>query len=275
MDAYFEKYRELENSLACFESWQNACMPHFHSNIEVVYVLDGEIEITINGTSRLLSKGCVSVANSYDIHSYHTPKESHTLILIVPIDTVHSYNTKIRGKTFASPFLNPGESSDEIYYALQQILKYKKSDWLETKGYLYVILGTLIRELGLKSSPKTSNSTLAREILIYLEQNYTNKITITSLAKRFGYNKDYLSRFFNSYFGYGFNKYLNILRSRHAVQLIKQTNDNLTQIAFQSGFDNYRTFNRAFTSVYNMTPSQFRVAYREQYKQSDNSGHDA
>lgn len=271
MEAYFEKYRELENTLDCFESRQNSCMPHFHSNIEVVYVLDGEIEVTINGISRLLSKGCVSVANSYDIHTYNTPHNSHTLILIIPIDTVHSFNTKIRGKTFATPFLGPGESSDEIHHALRHILKHKKPDWLEIKGYLYVILGTLIRELGLKNSAKTSNSTLAREILIYLEHNYTNKITISSLAKHFGYNKDYLSRFFNSYFGHGFNKYLNMLRSRHAVQLITQTNDNLTQIAFQSGFDNYRTFNRAFTSIYNMTPSQFRAAYREQFKQPENT----
>lgn len=244
-------------------------MPHFHSNIEIVYVIDGEIEITINGNSRLLSKGCVSVANSYDIHAYNTPSDSKTLILIVPIDTVHSFNAKIHGKTFASPFLVPGDSSNEIHHALQYILRHKNSEWLEVKGYLYVILGILIRELCLKSSAKTNNSNLAREILMYLEHNYLNKITISSLAKHFGYNKDYLSRFFNSYLGYGFNKYLNVLRSRHAVQMIKQTNDSLTQIAYQSGFENYRTFNRAFTSVYNMTPSQFRASYREQYKQSE------
>lgn len=259
MSAYFEIDRENDKRIDCFILEQNRCEPHFHSNLELIYQLEGETEATINGATRILRPGDLSIAGSYDVHRYMTPEQASAILLIIPVSLVPSFASMVKGKTFAANFLPDGPAGRQIRAAAEMLVQEnERHDPLVCKGYAYAILGVLCRELTLVPQPKTGTPDLAREILVYLEQHYLEDLNIERLARTFGYNKDYLSRFFNAYLGCGFNRYLNLLRSRHAARLIDQTDQPLTAIAFQSGFSNYRTFNRAFSAAYGVTPSDYK-----------------
>ena len=265
MSAYLEIGRENDKRIDCFILEQNQCEPHFHSNIELIFLLEGETEATINGVSRLLQPGEISIAGSYDVHCYTTPKYSKSILLIIPVDLVPSFVSQSKGKTFGNHFLTDGPLARQVRDAAGRLLEENADpDPLVCKGYAYAILGLLCRELGFVQQPKTGTTELAREILVYLEQHYLEELSIDKLARAFGYNKDYLSRFFNAYLGYGFNRYLNLLRSRHAARLMDQTDQPLTAIAFQSGFGNYRTFNRAFAASYGITPTAYKSQLRKE-----------
>ncbi len=258
MSAFFEIDRESDRKIHIFRTANNNCEPHFHSNIELVYVVDGNINVNINGQLRTLSDGCMSIANSYDIHCYSNIN-SDTIVMIIPIELVNSYVASIRSKVFSTSFIEPSENTRQIRYIMQQlILSRDCENDLISKGCAYYILGLLCNCVKLIDKPDVSSTDLARKILVYLQQNYLNTLSIETLAKHFGYNKDYLSKFFNSYLGCGFNSYMNALRSRHAAQLISSGKSDLTDIAFMSGFGNYRTFNRAFLQSYGMTPSDYK-----------------
>lgn len=265
MNATFEIDRDYYKNIYCTVSEYSTCDPHFHSNIEIVYLMEGELDVTINGISKKLSAGCVSVSNSYDIHSYHTPSYSKSKILIIPTDIVKSFSTMSQTLTFAYPFLDVCEETEDIDHATDQLIHFNDTrDSMTAKGHIYVVLGTLISKLGFVNRLVESNSeTLMRSILIYLEKNCLEHLTISDLAKEFGYNKSYLSRLFNSSLGCGFNQYINVLRARHAASLIQNTKNSLMEISYQSGFRSSRTFTRAFKEFYKMTPLE--------YKQRNNS----
>lgn len=259
MSAYFEIDRENDKRIDCFILEQNQCEPHFHSNLELIYQLEGETEATINGATRMLRPGDLSIAGSYDVHRYVTPDRASAILLIIPVSLVPSFASLSKGKSFAANFLPDGTAGRQIREAAERLIRENgRPDPLVSKGYAYAILGVLCRELTLVPQTRTGSPDLAREILVYLEQHYLEDLNIEQLARAFGYNKDYLSRFFNAYLGCGFNRYLNLLRSRHAARLIDQTDQPLTAIAFQSGFSNYRTFNRAFSTAYGVTPSDYK-----------------
>lgn len=268
MNAFFELSRENDNLLFCVNSSNNGCHPHFHANIEIVLILKGEMEITINQEKQVLTEGCVSVANSYDIHSYHTPERSESILLIIPANTAQSFHSISRTMTFQKSFMGLCSRSGDIRDAMTHLLEFNgTSDSMISKGYIYVVLGILTEQLGLISREAGSGSAQAmRNILIYLERNYLNPITIGDLAKQFGYHKDYLSRLINSNLGCGFNHYLNVLRARHAARLIRETSDSLIEISFKSGFCSSRTFNRAFQSFYQVTPLEYK---RQQWSETD------
>ncbi|HHW45287.1 MAG TPA: AraC family transcriptional regulator [Clostridiales bacterium] len=258
MKAFFELSRENDKLLYCKENENDNCNPHFHANIEVNFVLKGEMEASINGNTQVITEGCVSVADSYDTHYYQTPKNSKSLLLVIPADI--SLNILPKDTTFASPFMNACPRSKTIADAIYKLLEFNGSkDSMIAKGYIYVVIGCLIEQIGLKSRNLGSNSAdLIRNILIYLEKNYLNDLTVKDLATHFGYHKDYLSRLINSKLGCGFNYYLNFLRARHAAALIRETNQSLTEISYQSGFQSFRTFNRAFQSFYEVTPYEYK-----------------
>lgn len=260
MDAVFEIDRDSENLLLCAARENNTFGLHFHSGIEVVYVLEGEIEVTVNGISKELGSGCAAVASSYDIHGYHTQRSSRIIVLVIPIDLVDSFNAPLQPMAFKSPFLGACEKSRELGDAARRLQSYTGlHDSMIAKGYVSVILGILADTLGLTERKAEPNSAvLVRDILLYLEQSYLRDITVGDLARKYGYNKDYLSRIFNARLGCGFQYYLNMRRARHARLLIDTTGLSLEEVMFRSGFHNRKTFSRAFQGCFHLTPLQYK-----------------
>lgn len=263
MDAYFELFRDRNFDIHLADQKNNFIDAHYHSNLEIVYVMDGEIEITVGEYTRLLKAGEVSVANSYDIHRYMTPAYSVIKLLIIPIELIGSFLRLSEGKTFASPFLSKPQFTRPILSAMKSLESTGiRGKSLTVKGYLYVILGLLSDGLGLVPCDRHSGALgPIREMLLYLELNFKQPIYLSELAKKFGYNKDYLSRMFNTSMGCGFKYYLNLLRARNAANLILNSDLPMYEVAYQSGFTSQRTFHRFFKELYDTTPIEYKNRY--------------
>lgn len=261
--AFFEIFRDTDYQLHLGVSENNAFDPHYHSNIEIVYLIEGEIEITVGEETQLLTAGQLAVADSYDVHSYRTPEHSLSYVMIIPLELVGSFSRLNEGKTFATPFLTDPAKTAPVLEAIRGIEQLHESNPLATKGYLYVILGLLSEALTLVPCAR-SVGTIGpmRDILLYLDHNFQNPVQMTDLARQFGYNKDYLSRIFNSTIGCGFKHYLNLLRARHAANRLQSSDDSVSDIAECAGFTSQRSFNRVFREIYGCTPVEYKRSAR-------------
>ena len=72
MQAEFHLRREQQNKLEYGQSTHVNRSVHFHSQIEIYLVIEGEIEVWINDKHRILRAGEIAVALSYDTHGYRT-----------------------------------------------------------------------------------------------------------------------------------------------------------------------------------------------------------
>lgn len=263
MPVSYEFGRDTESRIYCIGAADDRCEPHFHSNIEVTFVREGEISCTVNGLTRTLPKGWICAANSYDIHCYDTPLHSRTDLLIVPMDMAGGLGGALRTKTFAAPFAPAQEREEMLTDALTRLREFSgRQESPILLGYVYVVLGVLMERLGLTEKQEESTPTvLIRGVLQFLEDHFLEEITLEGLARRFGYNKDYFSRMFHSCLGYGLHEYVNNRRARYAAQLIASTPQTLEDISYQGGFHNFRTFSRAFQAYYHMRPTEYRKKY--------------
>ena len=262
MEGYFEVFRDLNFSMHLATEINNNFDAHYHSNIEITFVEEGEIEITVGKYTDVLKAGELSVADSYDCHSYTTPKYSKTKIMIIPLEMVGSFARLSKQRTFSYPFCRDKKVTTEIAKMISGLERADENNALASKGYLYVILGLLCASLGVRERAGAEGGAGAmRDMLLYIEQHFRESVTISLLAKKFGYNRDYLSRLFNSTLGIGFRKHVNILRSRSAANLLRDTGDPISDIAYSSGFSSQRTFNRAFRDLYGVTPAEYRAGF--------------
>lgn len=98
---------------------------------------------------------------------------------------------------------------------------------------------------------------------LILEKQYylTENLNLTMLASLIGTNRTYLSRFINTKLNTTFYDYINTFRVEHAMRLLRDSNSkqSLEEVAYQSGFGSYTTFNRFFKKRYNTTPGGFRA----------------
>ena len=79
-----------------------------------------------------------------------------------------------------------------------------------------------------------------------------------------------LSKVFSKTFHNNFNQYVNGTRLDYACALLEHTNQSVTEICMNSGFESQRTFNRVFVQKYHMTPREYRNEFRRlSVKQGD------
>ena len=102
------------------------------------------------------------------------------------------------------------------------------------------------------------------EVAHYIVEHCTEQISLEDLAGRFYINKFYLSRIFKEVTSFTINDYLNVNRIKKAHRLLLETDDSITSIAEQLGYENITYFERVFKKYRNMTPLKYRNYYRSE-----------
>lgn len=259
----YEYIRDNKQGFNCWEAVNNKFLPHFHSSIELIYVTEGELKVTLNGQVFSVLKDQVLIIPSLNIHSYDTEKFSKAYIAVIPLDSIPSYKTLLTRQTFLRPHIETSAVNEELLHLFKILCQYDKDNSGQMladirKGYSYALVGLLIRESGLTEVTNTRTITLAQEILIHLQDNYLKSITLKSTAAHFGYSQSRFSHIFNEYFDCSYVDYINGLRSRDAIKLLEETENTVTEIALSCGFDSTRTFYRAFSKAFGCTPGEYR-----------------
>lgn len=257
MMGQYEKNRDAERFPACWRTRNDCCGAHFHSSIEVVYLLRGSMVVTLNGQPHTLVAGQGAISSHYTLHSYEST-DSEAFVLIVPLDFVPSFQKLLTTHCFQSAVFIDAVGS-ELPRCMRSIAAActKAANPILLKGYAYTCMGLLAQRLGLVEIGNRRGADFAREVLSYMQENYLSELTSATVSAHFGYSQSRFLHLFSAQFGYGFCQYLNILRCRHAAGLMLNENIGMAEAAMASGFDTMRTFYRNFKQVFGMTPTQF------------------
>jgi AraC-like DNA-binding protein len=96
------------------------------------------------------------------------------------------------------------------------------------------------------------------KILIYINENIKNRITIEELEDKFFYNRYYIMKLFKKEIGLTIVEYINSIRIYNSILLIKNSNLNFVNIAFKSGFYSLEYFSETFKKITNLNPKKFK-----------------
>lgn len=131
---------------------------------------------------------------------------------------------------------------------------------LAVKGLLFQLFFLLVSEHPTKQVNLKGKKSLdkIKQVLSYVQEHYENPISIEEIAKVCFYSESHFMKFFKDCMGVTFNQYLNDYRLQVAAQLLKETDDNIIEIAAACGFDNLSYFNRSFKKKYNISPGKYR-----------------
>ena len=92
----------------------------------------------------------------------------------------------------------------------------------------------------------------------HVEQYYTEEISLENAAQIAATEKTYFSSFFREKVGITFTEWLRQFRVTKAIEIMKTRNESIINIAFEVGFQDLRTFERAFKKYTNLTAREFK-----------------
>lgn len=135
-----------------------------------------------------------------------------------------------------------------------------------TRSYLGNLIATLLTVLfrenfKLAARPgkdKQLKNALIREVLVYLNENYREKITLEALSKRFRASVSYIAHEFAREYGVSPINYVIERRITEAKFALTTTTQSLNQIAWHIGYENTYHFSKLFQRHVGCSPSEYR-----------------
>lgn len=104
------------------------------------------------------------------------------------------------------------------------------------------------------------------KIKTYLEEHYTEKISLDQISSKFYVNKYHLLRLFKKQFGVSIISYMQQLKITKAKQLLRFTDDTIESIGIKAGIGEPNYFSRLFKKIEGVSPSEYRKAWRDSGK---------
>jgi len=245
MKAYHEKIREQEEKLSVQFGQIGAFPTHFHNNLEIYLLKSGEREIFCNGKSYLMRSGSLAFFDSYDFHGYGV-KESgvQDVTLIIPYKYAERFNAKRNNLRAENPVLSSQDLTNRLYELVTRLFKDEKDDGVLIAG-VELFLAMISTEYQFTLTDYGKDNELIRKILYYIGDNFRSEITLSGIAKEFGYSVEHVSRVFHKYLKTGIPEYVNGLRLNCVEQLVKaHPEKKITEIIFDSGFNSIQSYYR-------------------------------
>lgn len=246
---------------------------HIHPQIEILYILDGNICLTFADREYFMKKNDVVVINTNIKHSYRASGPVLVGIIHMNYRLVNSYLNQQKYSFLCNSVVDKNEGYEEIREILDKIFPLyfeKKEQQVYLNSLYFYLLYRLIENFSVhvqKTVPDLGmqvKKDRIQEILLYIQENFRYPISLQKMADHFHLSESYLSKYIKKNLGMNLGKYLIQLRLNNAVKEMYTSRKSLTRISLDNGFPNAAAFTQAFKSKYGETPSAWKTTHLDQ-----------
>lgn len=254
------QYRETENRISIITKKSKHVSPHLHDALEIVYVLQGTVELGIGQEMFHMEKGSLSIVFPNTIHHFQVFSKgiNQACYIQIPLGLCGVFADQLRKWVPKYPIIHRELFDEEMMFIMKRLSNTKSEEHTIAQAYIQVLLAKCLPNFEKVEKTFFEHDDLVYRTVMYMSSNYMNVVSLERMAKDLCVSKCMLSRVFSKTFHCNFNQYLNDVRLCNAVNCLECTKKSITEICYESGFESQRTFNRVFRERYHMTPSQYR-----------------
>ena len=270
------------------KQYAGRCVPwHWHTSMEIVSVIRGEVEVRTQDQSCLLHAGDTVFVNAGVLHTYRASGtgEAQSYAHLFHMDFLSGADNSIFEEKYFLPVsrctslqswvIHPDtrERMEMITAALNAVKLMQE----EPEGYEFEIRSQLCRFwMGLlketeeirKTAPSknTADSERIKLMMDYIRDHYSEPVTAEEIAASAGISTRESSRCFRRCIGVSPMEHLTQYRIRRASKALRETAKTVLEISEECGFSSASYFSKVFRDVTGLTPKQ----YQKQYRMSEN-----
>ena len=249
---------------------------HMHSMVQLIIVLEGEFQCNIGDKKYIAKENDIFIVNSRTYHSFDALNNTST-ILSVLIDQNEFAINDIDPDSIAFN-LNSMEvvnhpKYESIKFLIYSIVRLNSMDNVNSiysnRAISFSLFAQLMNDFSVnleEADIKRTNYDTITKITAYINDHYSENLSLSSISKQFNYSIAYLSRLFKQSLDTNFIDYYDDLRVNNSLNDLLFSNKTIEEIALTHGFENSRSYFRAFTSIYKTYPSQYRKEFKKHSK---------
>lgn len=249
-------------------------VPHWHTELELIRILDGEFHITLNNKLYIAKKADIFFVNSETIHQgfpvecvYECIVFHADFLYYERFDSFSFIKSILDGECMINEYF-PADSS-KSYKALNEIFEAIKAK-CQTQKFLvisafYKFFSTVCEEkkysfnIASNALANDKNIVMLKKIIAYLRENYDKPISLESISHTVQKSPKHIGAFFKRMTGKTPIEYLNEYRIEKAARKLRLTDMSVTDVAFSSGFSDLSYFIKTFKKIKGISPGKYRV----------------
>lgn len=256
---------------------------HSHPAVELMYVASNHCTIRFPGQSLTLKKGELIFIDGGVPHQLYIERGKECRVLNLELEVapgrengalrdlfsllgVNRGFQELRKKPPAF-FVVPDDGSNlrQSMDMIQQAL-HRKTDTeivsYEISAMIFLLLSLVCRRYEETMDIKTGVSSFVRQALGYIDEHYSEAITVDELAKSCCVSKSHLQRAFRMSSGKTLVQVIQEKRIEKAKILLRTSNLAMIDVAVETGFNNRQHFTETFTKIVGISPSAYRKSKR-------------
>lgn len=257
--------RVSERDIAAFQYFDASAHPmHSHEDVELLYVLEGELSADVGGERHRLAADRFLLINPQVPHAH--VGESAGLYVCLHINH-HWLTAEAAGgqmEFVSTPIAGSAETARELSALCMEAFQAhsgNEANSLRQRGLYHLLANQLLIHFRAPSRAGNTRDDMEanrkHEIYQYLHVHFNSSVMLEDLAKHLYLSPAYLSKYFRKHFGMTFLEYLNQIRLENALREMDGGERSLTRIAMGSGFPNPASFARVFRQARGITPSAY------------------
>lgn len=234
--------------------------PHLHEAIEIIYVTDGTVELGIGQELCHMDKGDFAIVFPNVIHHYQVfgVGKNKAIYLFLEPALTPGFFEKLQKYSPEYPIIKKEKVHMDIVNSVKALVNLQDFNCMIIQAHAQIILAHVFSDMNMVDKDAIGGDDIIYSAVEYVAKNFKEEISLDKMAYDLGVSKYVLSRLFAKTFHSNFNKYVNSIRLIYAISALENTNESITIICLDAGFESQRTFNRVFKERYKMTPREYR-----------------
>ncbi len=253
---------------------------HWHEELEIVYIKNGELRLQIPAVTFDLKKGDCIVINSSILHYGYTAACCELCSLVFSPMLIAGTSDSVFTKKYLSPLiscpsfhaflLTDGNNRKEIgdfinaFEALACDADGMEFTVRESLSHIcFFLYQQFEKNMGILEKHLDLDNLRMRKMLDYIHENFAENITLAQIAKEADIGERECLRCFKRTIQTSPMQYLvkyKILQS--AALLLQNPSHSISEIAMQCGFDSPSNFSKMFRRFYACTPKEYKNRHR-------------
>ncbi|MCI9389243.1 MAG: AraC family transcriptional regulator [Lachnospiraceae bacterium] len=254
---------------------------HWHEDLEIIYLLEGEMYYHINGKRILLKSSEGIIVNSTVIHYGCDRAQQECIFLCVMFHPKILHSNTLLYDKYIGPVLDERlwaswkitpEKDSQLIHQIHTLWKISEN---KTDGYELKILSCLYTTWllllehcrdcqdisGVSDASTLPHVQTMKKLVAYIHQHYTEDISLEDLCRHAGIGKSACCSLFKKHTAHPPIAFVNQYRLKAAADLLLTTDRSVTEIATVCGFNHHSYFTKSFRKLFACTPSGFRARY--------------
>lgn len=257
---------------------------HWHNEAEFFYVINGELTFQVDTDYFTVLPGEAVFIDAGDIHAGYAIDGQAVEFFAMVFDpkVLHSHNFDLvqeqyivpwqqRTRTFPRHLQPTNDWHQPILHCLEAICHkvIQQESGIEAfiKGQCYLMLHELNQEGRAENRSEATGADHTKierlkTVIAYMKEHYHRPVRIQELAALIPMSEGQFCRFFKKMTRQTPIEYINMLRIKHASELLRQSDRKISDIAMDVGFDHISYFIKTFRKSMRVTPSDYRKSAR-------------